>query len=229
MRRMGVQVKMRPLGLTVLVSLFVSACAGCGTQSADVERGRMLFIENCGQCHSLAQAGTKSHTGPDLDLAFAAARAVGQDSDTVEGVVDNQIDNPHSAYIDSSPVPMPPDIVSGQDRTDVAGYVGEWAGVPGAKPPAVPGGPGAQVFANYGCAGCHTLAAAAAGGTTGPNLDESLANEPKPMIREGIVAPDKRIVPGYAPGIMPDNFEQIIPRRELEELVDYLASSAGKG
>ena len=55
---------------------------------------------------------------------------------------------------------MPADIVSGQDLEDVAAYVGEYAGVPGAAPPKVPGGPGAQVFANNGCGGCHTLAAA---------------------------------------------------------------------
>jgi mono/diheme cytochrome c family protein len=193
-----------------------------------ISRGRLLFIEKCGQCHSLAQAGTKANAGPDLDLAFAAARAVGQDSDTVEGVVDNQIDNPHSAYLKGSRVVMPPDIVTGQDRTDVAAYVGEWAGVPGARPPRVPGGPGAQVFAGYGCAGCHALAAAEAGGVTGPDLDKVVPGDSKTVIREEIVAPDKRIAPGYPPGVMPSNFEQIIPEQELEDLVDYLASSAGK-
>lgn len=30
---------------------------------------------------------------------------------------------------------------------------------------------GKQVFVDAGCAGCHTLAAAGANGTTGPNLD----------------------------------------------------------
>ena len=70
---------------------------------------------------------------------------------------------------------MPADIVTGQDLDDVAAYVGQYAGVPGAAPPKVPGGPGAQVFANNGCGGCHTLAAAKSGGVTGPNLDEVLA------------------------------------------------------
>src|SRR5436309_1552669 len=32
--------------------------------------------------------------------------------------------------------------------------------------------PGAKVFHDAGCAGCHTLAAAKATGTTGPNLDQ---------------------------------------------------------
>ena len=72
---------------------------------------------------------------------------------------------------------MPRDVVTGQDLDDVAAYVGMYAGVPGAAPPEVPGGPGAQVFANNGCGGCHTLAAAGSGGVTGPNLDEVLPGQ----------------------------------------------------
>ncbi|HWC08071.1 MAG TPA: c-type cytochrome [Solirubrobacterales bacterium] len=216
-----------PLILGLLIPLLASS--GCGTQSADVERGRALFITKCGTCHALAEAGTKANAGPDLDAAFAAGREVGQDSDTVEGVVDNQIDNPHSAFSPTYGVAMPADIVSGQDRTDVAAYVARWAGVPGAEPPRVPGGPGAQVFAAFGCNGCHALAAADASGVTGPDLDEVVPGDSKAVIREEIVAPDKRITSGYPPGLMPDDFEQTIPGKELEDLVDYLATSTGKG
>lgn len=215
------------VGVLLLAALALLG-AGCGTEDADTSRGRMLFIQNCGNCHALAQAGTKAEVGPDLDKAFAAAREIGQDSDTVEGVVDNQIDNPHAAHTSHYGVAMPPDIVTGQDRVDVSSYVAQYAGVPGAKPPQVPGGPGAQVFADFGCAGCHILAAAQAGGVTGPNLDEVVAGDPKPLIREEIVAPDKRLAKGYPEGVMPDNFEQIIPAKELEELVDFLAGAAGQ-
>jgi len=43
-----------------------------------------------------------------------------------------------------------------------------------AAPPAVQGDPaaGKAVFASAGCGGCHTLSAANASGTVGPNLDE---------------------------------------------------------
>jgi mono/diheme cytochrome c family protein len=207
--------------------LLLLAASGCGTQTADISRGRMLFIQKCGSCHGLAQAGTKAQTGPDLDDAFAAARAIGQDSDTVEGIVGNQIEHPYPAFTSHYGVAMPPDLVTGNDLNDVAAYVAEYAGVPGAEPPQVPGGPGAQVFAQFGCAGCHTLKAAEAGGVTGPNLDESLPGDSEATIREEIVAPDKRIAKGYPPGVMPENFEQIIPPEELEQLVEYLASSAG--
>lgn len=221
--------RQRFLALSLFGIVVGIAAAGCGTESADSSRGRLLFIQKCGACHTLAQAGTKGLAGPDLDSAFAAARAVGEDSDTVEGIVSAQIDNPYSAYISQSRVAMPPDLVTGQDRADVAAYVAKWAGVPGAEPPRVPGGPGAQVFAQFGCAGCHALAAAEAGGTTGPNLDETLTNQQEAMIRESIVAPDKKIAKGYPANVMPDNFEQIIPPPELDRLVEFLATSAGKG
>lgn len=215
--------------IVVLPALALGAAGvGCGTQTADESRGRMLFIENCGTCHVLAQAGTKAQTGPDLDKAFAASRQVGFDSDTVEGIVSNQIEHPRSQGITEYGPGMPADLVTGQDLIDVSAYVAKWAGVPGAKPPRVPGGPGAQVFAQFGCGGCHALAAASAGGSTGPNLDETLPGQNDKMIFESIVAPDKKIAKGYPPNVMPDNFEQIIPAPELDQLVEYLSTAAGK-
>ncbi|MET0557362.1 MAG: cytochrome c [Solirubrobacterales bacterium] len=220
----------RPLLPLLLIGLALAVVgSGCGTESSDSSRGRMLFVEKCGTCHALAQAGTKAQVGPDLDRAFAAARQVGFDSDTVEGIVSNQIEHPRDEGINKIGPKMPADIVTGQDRIDVSAYVAKWAGVPGAKPPRVPGGPGAQVFAQFGCAGCHALAAAEAGGVTGPNLDEALPGQSDSMIRESIVDPDKEIARGYPPNVMPDNFEQIIPKPEIEQLVEYLASRAGGG
>ena len=98
---------------------------------------------------------------------------------------------------------MPADIVTGQDLEDVAAYVGIYAGVPGAAPPTVPGGPGAQVFANNGCGGCHALAAAGSGGVTGPDLDEVLPGQSAAMVQESIVDPNKAIAKGFPPNVMP--------------------------
>src|SRR4051794_41827483 len=143
------------LALLALVAL-VATASGCGTTSADPERGRTLFIQKCGVCHELAQAGTSAQVGPSLDEAFASARSIGNDSDTIEGVVKAQVEYPRENNGDPR-VSMPADIVTGQDLDDVAAYVGEWAGIAGAAPPEVAGGPGAQVFANNGCGGCHPL------------------------------------------------------------------------
>src|SRR5689334_17647504 len=137
----------RPLLVLALLGLLVLAASGCGTTSADPARGRTLFVKKCGVCHALAQAGTTAEVGPDLDAAFAAAREIGEDRDTIEGIVEAQVEYPRPNNGNPA-VSMPADIVTGQDLHDVAAYVGEWAGVPGAKPPEVEGGPGAQVFAN---------------------------------------------------------------------------------
>ena len=124
---------------------------------------------------------------------------------------------------------MPADLVTGQDLEDVAAYVGRYAGVPGAAPPKVPGGPGAQVFANNGCGGCHTLAAANSGGVTGPDLDEVLPGQSAAMIDESIVDPNAEIAKGYPANVMPANFAQTLTPKELEDLVQYLIESTSKG
>ena len=129
-------------------------------------------------------------------------------------MVKAQVEFPRPSNGDPA-VSMPADVVSGQDLDDVAAYVGLYAGVPGAAPPKVPGGPGAQVFANNGCGGCHTLAAAKSGGVTGPNLDEVLPGQTEAMVHESIVDPNAEIATGYPPNVMPANFEQkLISRRK---------------
>jgi mono/diheme cytochrome c family protein len=216
--------------LLVLAALGAVAlpASGCGTSSADPARGRVLFIKKCGVCHTLAEAGTTAQIGPNLDDAFAAARAAGEGGDTVEGVVKAQVEYPRPSNSDPA-VSMPADVVSGQDLEDVAAYVGLYAGVPGAAPPKVPGGPGAQVFANNGCGGCHTLAAAGTGGVTGPNLNEVLPGQTAAMIEESIVDPNAHIAKGYPANVMPSNFKTIIKPSEIEQLVQYLISSTAKG
>ena len=215
------------LALVALLAISVVA-SGCGTTDADPERGRTLFVQKCGTCHAMAQAGTTAQVGPNLDHAFAAARAIGNDSDTIEGITKAQVEYPRE--VNGNPrVSMPAKIVTGQDLDDVAAYVGKWAGVPDAAPPKVAGGPGAQVFANNGCGGCHTFAAAEAGGVTGPNLDESLPGDPESLVKEMIVDPNKEIAKGYPPNVMPPDYEQEISPKELEDLVDYLLENAGGG
>jgi mono/diheme cytochrome c family protein len=216
--------------LLALVALFglAAIASGCGTTSADPQRGRELFRVRCGTCHALAQAGSTAQVGPNLDHAFAAAREEGNDSDTIEGVVKAQVEYPRPDNGNAS-VSMPADLVTGQDLDDVAAYVGEWAGVPGAKPPTVPGGPGAQVFANNGCGNCHAFAAAESGGVTGPNLDEVLPGQSAAMVDESIVEPNAKIAKDYPPNVMPPNFEELLSPKELEDLVQYLIENSPSG
>jgi mono/diheme cytochrome c family protein len=212
--------------LAAAISIAVVA-SGCGTTTADEQRGRTLFIQKCGTCHVMAEAGTSAQIGPDLDAAFAAAREAGQTDSTIEGVVKSQVEFPRPSN-ENPAVSMPAEIVTGQDLDDVAAYVGLWAGVPGAAPPEAPGGPGAQVFANNGCGGCHTLAAAEAGGTVGPDLDEVLPGQTAAMIEKSIVDPNAEIAKGFPSNVMPAEYESSIPPKELKQLVEYLVSSTSK-
>jgi mono/diheme cytochrome c family protein len=206
----------------------VLVITGCGTSSPDIARGRVLFTSKCGTCHTLAQAGSSGTVGPNLDDAFAAAReAGGFDDATVEGIVKNQIDNPRPS-IGNPASYMPAHIAEGTDADDIAAYVGKYAGVPGAAPPEVEGGGGAQVFANNGCGGCHTLAIANSGGTTGPDLDEVLPGQKEAEIEESIVDPEAKIAEGYPSGVMPQTFGETIEPEELKELVKFLSENAGK-
>ena len=220
--------RIKVAGLVALGVAMIAAGSGCDRNvNADTANGRQLFIEKCGTCHYLKEAGTSGQTGPDLDAAFANARHSGMDQDTIEGVVLDQIEHPRETD-PSSPDYMPPMLVEGQDAKDVATYVGEVAGVPGIEPPTAPGGPGGQVFANNGCGSCHTFAAAQSAGTVGPDLDEGLQGQSVKEIEQSIVDPNAKITQGFQPNIMPENYEQTIDPKDLKLLVDFLYENAGK-
>ena len=79
------------------------------------------------------------------------------------------------------------------------------------------------------CAACHTLADAGATGQTGPDLGKVLKGKDEAFIRQSIVDPSAEIAPGYEDGIMPPNFEQTLPRAELDALVKYLSEVTKEG
>ena len=91
---------------------------------------------------------------------------------------------------------------------------------------------GAQLFisgkpsvAAIGCGSCHTMKAAAANGTIGPNLDKELAADPRAPTRDSIVDPNKEIVPGYSANVMPTNYGTAFTKAELTALVNYVYHS----
>lgn len=216
---------LKPLIFVAASLLLAIVAVGCsGTTTADVERGRTLFIEKCGACHAMAQAGTTSTVGPDIDYSFAAAREAGMNDETIKGIVIPQVLHPRPST-DNPTVSMPAEIVTGRDLEDVATYIGRYAGVEGAAPPQVEGGPGAQVFADSGCGGCHTLAAAGSSGSAGPDLDQVLPGRDRQQIHEDLVDPDAVIAQGYPSGVMP-SFDSL-SEQELNDLIDYLIESTG--
>jgi cytochrome c oxidase subunit II len=104
----------------------------------------------------------------------------------------------------------------------------------GSATPISPAAAGLAVFNQNGCASCHTLSAANATGTIGPDLDKlvSYAKQAKqpltPFVHESIVDPEKYIQPGYPKGVMPPNFGQLLTKEQLDHLVTFLVQSARK-
>jgi mono/diheme cytochrome c family protein len=215
--------------LAVAVAL-VPVLSGCGVSAkGDFDRGKQLFAAQCATCHTLKDAGTVSTVGPDLDAAFAQARAQGMDPETIAGVVKNQVENPRPSTSDPS-VSMPADLVTGSDLDDVASYLGTVAGNPEFKGPELPNDPGALVFLQNGCGACHALAAAGSSGTTGPDLDTAIPMlKTAAAVKEAIVDPNKKITPGYAKNVMPQTFGQDISPTDMNALVQFLLKCSGKG
>ena len=110
--------------LLALAALGIAGCGGddevTGLDGANTGNGKELFVQNCGSCHTLADAGTVANVGPNLDTALGFSCKQGFAEDTIYSVVLGQID--------LAAPPMPADIVTGQDAVDVAAYVASVAG-----------------------------------------------------------------------------------------------------
>jgi mono/diheme cytochrome c family protein len=216
----------------VCVGALGLALSGCGTGGYTSEgsqgAGKEYFIQACGGCHALADAGTNGAIGPDLDDAFAQAREAGMTSETFTQVVATQIRFPIEEPVTGAPgmpdvdttLPSCNDVegdafcVEDQDQAvdDVAVYVGAVAGTGiTAEQPT----DGKSIF-TANCGSCHTLADAGTSGAVGPNLDES--RPAKNLVVD-------RVTNGQ--GAMP-SFKDSLDEQQIEAVSDYVATSAGK-
>jgi cbb3-type cytochrome c oxidase subunit III len=196
------------------------ALAGCGTggmaANGNTANGKQLFQQKCGYCHALADAGSNGATGPSLDAAFGAMRQQGArddqrfDESTIRNVVLDQIR--------FAIPPMPANLVKGQDADDVATYVASVAGRQGptvAAPAPTKSTKGDAIFKSN-CSTCHTLAAANAKGTVGPNLDQ--LKPPLNVVRNQVV---------NGGGAMPA-FKGRLSDQQIQAVSKYVADNAGK-
>lgn len=87
---------------------------------------------------------------------------------------------------------------------------------------------GRSVFLANGCTACHTLAAAGATGSVGPDLDKVLPGKSAAFIHQSIVDPNATIANGYSAGVMPQDFGQRISPADLASLVAFLHAKAGQ-
>jgi plastocyanin len=122
----------------VLITALALVLSGCqlGDSGTDLVNGKELFVQECQRCHVLQRAGGGSPVGPDLDQAFARARADGFGESTFKGIVYQQILHPNiNPQIDpvtlEPAAQMPAGIFTGQDAMDVAAYVAQAAARPG--------------------------------------------------------------------------------------------------
>lgn len=201
------------LGVTLAVAATLLT-AGCGTggkasATADTQNGQKLFSATCAGCHTLAAANATGTVGPNLDDAFGPSRAQGFAQSTIQNVVLLQIR--------LASKPMPDNLVKGQNAQDVAAYVAAVAGTGAAvaKPPSALGNDGKTIFQNE-CASCHTLAAAGATGTVGPNLDQL-----KPPLARIV----RQVTNGGA--VMPPFKGKLTPA-QIAAVATYVSSNAGK-
>ncbi len=249
---MMVRIRRRsPRILAILFSgaLMLVVLGGCTLKhpTANLATGKELFVQKCGACHTLNHAGTTGTIGPNLDDAFHQDRADGVKGTSIQGLVDYWIQYPNENK--NSGALMPAGLYKGQDAQDVAAYVGLVAAIPGqdtgqlAQAGAVTGttpAAGKAVFTGIGgCASCHTLAAAGATGTVGPNLDTRLRTDCAlpaskkirgatlaECIRKAIVDPYAYLPSGYAAGVMPNNFGTKLQPNEITALVNFLSTAA---
>ena len=201
----------QPLFGALALAVLVLSGAGCGTggkaTAGDQQNGAKLFTSKCAGCHVMAAAGSHGTIGPNLDDAFAADRKQGFKQSTFQNVVLDQIRQP-------SP-PMPKNLVTGQDAQDVAAFVAAKAGVPGAAATPPAGNDGKSIF-SANCASCHTLKAAGASGTIGPNLDD--LKPPEPIVKHQVEV---------GGGVMPA-FKGTLTPEQIAAVAKYVATSAGK-
>jgi len=201
--------------------------------NGDPSHGKQLFQDpknQCASCHTLADAGTKGTIGPNLDDAFSSVKQQGFSVQSMMDVIRGQIAYPE--------LPMPANLLRGQDANDVSTYIAKCAGNPNCgvtaskEAPAgtttttttstTPSGGGStvtqgkQVFGSAGCGGCHTLKDAGATGTVGPDLDKLKPSKDR-------VA--RQVTNGGA--IMPA-FKNSLTPAQIAAVAAYVSSVAGK-
>ena len=70
---------------------------------------------------------------------------------------------------------------------------------------------------------------AGTGSGVGPNLDDDLVGKDAAYIKQSIIDPNAVIAQGYPSGVMPQDFEQQIPGKDLDALVQYILDQVNQG
>jgi mono/diheme cytochrome c family protein len=210
-------------GVAVAIGLAACGTGGIAKGAADAENGKKLFLGKgqCAGCHALAAAGSSATIGPNLDDAFAQARADGYKESAIRNIVHEQIKYPgqygtaqnNPDFLNAN---MPPNLVKGQDAEDVAAFVAANAGVQGfAEAQAISGTNGKLIFTKK-CGSCHTLKDAGTTGTVGPVLDQVM---PTFAVAQKQVTNGGQVMPA---------FKDVLTKAQIDAVARYVAMHAGK-
>jgi mono/diheme cytochrome c family protein len=117
--------------LTVMAGLTVAACGSEGDsvsgQSAQIQRGSVLFAQRCAGCHTLNVAGTQGGATEVKDRERTDGPNFNVRHETVQSVLYAIRNGGFSGAI------MPENVVVGNDARDVAAFLSKYAGTPAAK------------------------------------------------------------------------------------------------
>ncbi len=195
------------------------------------ELGRYLFQgpAGCAECHTFD--GATGVIGPDLT---GVVQNKGRD------YVYNSIKDPTAAGHDKTV--MPESLAFSLSEIEIQSIIdyleNPEAARPaeGEQPPAEekPSGPeaGQQIAQAQGCLGCHTTDGSALVGPTWLGLfgstrkftDGSQTVADFDYLHESIVDPNAKIVEGFNPGIMPQDYGDRLSEDEIKAIIDYIKS-----
>lgn len=205
----------------------------------------------CLTCHTMGESGTGLRF-PDLGNIGAIAGTREEGKDDVEYLAESMYD-PNAYVVEGFVAGMPnvsrpPIALNDQEILTAIAYLQSlggtptvtmdtklpWQGqspAPSDAPVAAPGADrdGPTLYTNYMCATCHSLDGSPG---VGPSMSGVGSRLSKAEIYESIMDPDAVVADGYPPGVMGATvgasglYEQV-SAKELQTLVDYLASMTG--
>jgi cytochrome c oxidase subunit 2 len=91
---------------------------------------------------------------------------------------------------------------------------------------------GKKVATQFGCAACHSVDGSKLVGPTWKGLygsqvtlsDGSTVTADDAYLHESIVSPNAKIVQGFAPGVMPQNFGSQLSDKQIADVIEYIKS-----
>ena len=211
------------VGALLTAASLLAGCQGevTSSQGADLAGGKEIFAKSCASCHTMQAASAQGEIGPNLDDAFGYTKADGFEESTIFEVTLQQMEQaipPMPQFDDTSDSA---NYLTEDERVAVAAFVSQCVSVEKSTDPACAGQGGSssndpeEIFSSN-CASCHTLAAANATGTIGPNLDDL-----QPTLQAAL----DQIAEGG--GGMPA-FADTLTTKQIQEVAKYVVESAGK-